>query len=125
MKKIMILGVVICSLFITGCGCSKKEKKLECSSDIDEYNEKKKVSATFENDYLKTENVETITVFEDEISANRFYEMYKDSEIFEVNLNGNEVSLKQTVENDSENEIFKYDRFYEDLINQGFTCEKK
>lgn len=50
MKKIIILSIIFCSLFVTGCGCSKKKMKtITCKNSKDNY----EVTITFETD---TEN---------------------------------------------------------------------
>lgn len=126
MKKILIaVNLILVTLIVSGCGCSKKEKVLECSSELDEYGEKKIICATFENNYLKNQKIETITVFGDEMYANRFFEMYKDSDDYVVLKNGLEVSLEQTVENDSTDDIFKYENFYNSMLENNFKCKNK
>lgn len=126
MKKILIaVNLILVTLIVSGCGCSKKEKVLECSSELDEYGEKKIIYATFENNYLKNQKIETITVFDDEMYANRFFEMYKDSDDYVVLKNGLEVSLEQTVENDSTDDIFKYENFYNSMLENNFKCKNK
>ncbi len=126
MKKILIaVNLILVTLIVSGCGCSKKEKVLECSSELDEYGEKKIIYATFENNYLKNQKIETITVFGDEMYANRFFEMYKDSDDYVVLKNGLEVSLEQTVENDSTDDIFKYENFYNSMLENNFKCKNK
>lgn len=126
MKKILIaINLILVTLIVSGCGCSKKEKVLECSSELDEYGEKKIIYATFENNYLKNQKIETITVFGDEMYANRFFEMYKDSDDYVVLKNGLEVSLEQTVENDSTDDIFKYENFYNSMLENNFKCKNK
>ena len=126
MKKIIItINLILATLLISGCGCSKKEKILDCTSDLDEYSEKKHVEAKFENEFLKTQTIETTTVFDNESYANSFYEMYKDSDIYEVSINGFEVTLKQIFETDSTDDIFKYDNFYNSMLENGFKCKKK
>ena len=126
MKKILIaVNLILVTLIVSGCGCCKKEKVLECSSELDEYGEKKIIYATFENNYLKNQKIETITVFGDEMYANRFFEMYKDSDDYVVLKNGLEVSLEQTVENDSTDDIFKYENFYNSMLENNFKCKNK
>lgn len=126
MKKILIaVNLILVTLIVSGCGCSKKEKVLECSSELDEYGEKKIIYATFKNNYLKNQKIETITVFDDEMYANRFFEMYKDSDDYVVLKNGLEVSLEQTVENDSTDDIFKYENFYNSMLENNFKCKNK
>lgn len=126
MKKVLVtLNLLLALLLVTGCGCSKKQKILDCTSELDEYGEKKHVEAKFEDNYLKTQVIETITVFDEELYANRFYEMYKDSDTYEVSINGLEVTLKQTIETTSTEDIFKYDNFYNSMLENGFKCENK
>ena len=57
--------------------------------------------------------------------ANRFFEMYKDSDDYVVLKNGLEVSLEQTVENDSTDDIFKYENFYNSMLENNFKCKNK
>ena len=124
-KNLIVVSLILVTLIVSGCGCNKKEKVLECSSELDEYGEKKIIYATFENNYLKNQKIETITVFGDEMYANRFFEMYKDSDDYVVLKNGLEVSLEQTVENDSTDDIFKYENFYNSMLENNFKCKNK
>ena len=74
MKKILIaVNLILVTLIVSGCGCSKKEKVL---------------------DYV-------------------------------VLKNGLEVSLEQTVENDSTDDIFKYENFYNSMLENNFKCKNK
>ena len=126
MKKILIVvNLMIIAFAMSGCGCNKKNKILQCTSELDEYNEKKYVEAKFEDDYLVSQSIETTTVFDSEINATRFYEMYKDSDMYETSINGLEVTLKQNADNSSTDDIFKYDNFYNSMIENNFKCKKK
>lgn len=126
MKKVFItFSLLALTFLISGCGCSKKNLTLECSSGLDEYNEKKYVEAEFEDGFLKKQVIEIVTVFDDEVIANRFYEMYKDSEVYDVSINKLEVVLKQNVDNFSTDDVFKYDNFYKSMIDKNFECKKK
>lgn len=127
MKKIIIfINLILLSLLISGCGCSKKEEEkmmnLKCSSDINEYGEKNIVTAEFKNNFLVSEKIETIVEFTDEILAQRYYDMYKDNERYKVSLDGMTVTYYLEIENDSTEDIFEYNNFRNNLIDNGYNC---
>lgn len=126
MKKIAIINIIFCILFVTGCGCEKKEElkttQLKCTSEMNDYGEKNTVEAKFQNEFLIYEKVETIIEFENETLAQRYYDMYKENSDYKTVLDGNSVSTIIEIENDSKDNIFKYDEFRKNLINNGYTC---
>lgn len=125
MKKNIIIVMALCVLFITGCGCDKKTKEetLKCVSEMNEYGEKNIVTAKFADDYLVSEEVETIIEFENEILAQRYYDMYKDNERYNVTLDGNTVTNILQVKNDSKDDIYKIEQFKDDLVKNGYVCD--
>ncbi len=127
MKKTILVSLTIASLFMTGCGCGKKDKitKLKCTSDFDEYGESNVVTATFKNNYLIDETVETIIEFDDELLAERFYEMYKDNDEVKTSLNGTTVSYTIDAEYDYDSKAFDYDSFYKKIEDDGYSCDVK
>ena len=127
MKKKFIIALLFCTVLITGCGCGKKENKktLVCNSELDEYNEKKVVTTIFEDDFLISEKIEIVIVFEKEEYAKQYYDMYKDSETEEISLDGKNVVIKQEESNESKNQIFEYNNFYNRMIEDGYSCELK
>ena len=123
MKKIIILSLICCTLFITGCGCEKKnEKTIECISEINDFGEKNIVTAKFKDDLLVYEKIDTIVELADENQAQQYYEMYKDNELYDATLDGKTVSYTIETEHDSDDDIFKYDNFYKEMENDGYKC---
>lgn len=124
-KTLVILNLVILSLFISGCGCSKKEEttELKCVSETNEYGEKNVVTAQFKENFLVYEKVETIVDLKDEVLAQRYYDMYKDNDSYKATLDGTTVTYYLETENDSTEDIFEYNKFRENLINDNYTCD--
>lgn len=68
MKKTIIFSLICCTLFITGCGCGKKEKKLTCSYKDDTLEEN--FTINFKNDIAVSFDSTKTYIFNSEEEAN-------------------------------------------------------
>lgn len=135
MKKIIILCFTICTLFITGCGCSKKEEKIvvkKCSNKAEEdnytYNVDYDLESNENNMLLKYTRTEIYTsddnAFLDNMEQykNDYFSELQKLESVEYNSEIVDNQLKTTLiidfsNNNDNKKIFELDPFYLNFYN--------
>ena len=136
MKKIFILSLCLFTLFITGCGCSKKEnlKKIICTINEKyepytisavyniKYDEKtKKIYLYDEEEIIENADLETIETLRE--YADEKYKDLKKIEYFDFNTNVNNNKIVNKVKIDYEqidkDKLLEVDFSYNNYIVDG------
>lgn len=111
-NKLLIIIPILLLIFVTGCSTNKKEKKLECSLNVENENENYKISLervayydknknvtrTVSNDIVESTDYNTLDTYEKQFNSVK--NMYKGIKYYDVTVsqNGNKVEAVTKVD---------------------------
>ena len=105
MKKTIIFSLICCTLFITGCGCGKKEKTIVCQMDktIDNYDYNAEITIVYntktnelisidEKEYFDSNDLDFLNTIKSYDESQ--YSIYNDFENtkYSISIDGNKMT---------------------------------